>query len=239
LTDDAVAAWALVGSVQAGVTAALGVAPTPAAADMRTFTVPEGRLPAVVPPTTDVAGALPPADQTTSAGQRMTACFHGPNSVPVIAPQSWIPGAYLRLDEHESVQVASIGANHNLLAVCSQLSEGPIDLFLSDQDGYYSDDTIDRNHLITAVEVAYNFQVLAGGGMGSQDGSIVGQVLSADVASVRMTWPGGPKLDAVVTAGTYVLPGYDVNDPRLHGGRPTITVYDAHGKALGSFPVRQ
>lgn len=216
----------------------LGVAPTLAAADMRTFTVPQAQLPAVVHPATDDASALPPANQQTPAGQRVVACLHGPNSVPVIAPQAWIPGAYLTLDQHESVQLASLGANHNLLVVCTQLTGRPIDLFVFDQNGYYSVDTIDSNRLITATDSAYDFQPLAQGGIGSQDDSIVGQVLSPDVASVRMTWPGGPDLTAVMSAGTYVLPGYDVNEPSLGGGKPTITAYDAHGKALGSFPVR-
>jgi hypothetical protein len=217
----------------------LGVAPTQAAADMRTFTVPQGQLPAVVHPTTDDASALPPANQQTPAGRRVTACLNGPNSIPVVAPGSWIPGAYLRLDENESVQVASLGAKRNLLVVCTQRTGQPVDFFVFDQDGYYSVDTVDSNELITATEVPYNFQPLPAGGIGSQDGSIVGQVLSADVASVRMTWPGGPNLSAVMQAGTYVLPGYNVNDPSLRGGRPTITAIDAHGKVLGSFPVRE
>lgn len=216
----------------------LGFGPTPAAAAMQTFTIPQDQLPAVVRPTTDDGGALPPADQGTPAGQRLTACFHGPNSIPVVAPTAWIPGAYRTLDVHESVQVASLGSKNNLLAVCTQLTGRPIDLFIVDQNGTYNDNIVDRNQLITAVDVAYNFQPLASGGMGSQQGSIVGQILSSDVASVRLTWPGGPNLNAVVQAGTYVLPGYDVNDSSLRGGRPTITAYDAHGKALGSFPVR-
>ncbi|HEX4223353.1 MAG TPA: hypothetical protein VHZ97_13380 [Pseudonocardiaceae bacterium] len=215
----------------------LGVAPTPAAADMRTFTLTQSQLPAVVQPTIDNAAALPPADQQTAAGQRLTACFHGPNSVPVVAPQAWIPGAYLKLDQHEDVQVASLGANNNLLAVCTQRTGRPIDLFVFDQTGYYFFNTIDPNQVITATETPYDFHPLASGGMGADEAAIVGQVLSPRVAAVRMTWPGGPDLRAVVTAGTYALPGYNVNDPSLRGAKPTITVYDAHGKAIRSFQV--
>lgn len=217
----------------------LGVSSTAAAADMRTVTIAQDQLPAVVHPRTDNAGALPPADQQTAAGQRTTACLRGPNSIPVVAQQSWIPGAYLRFDGHESVQLASLGANHDLLGICTQRTGEPIDLEVFDQDGCYNVNTIDLNQLITATDVAYDFQPYAGGGLASEHAAVVGQVLSPAVGSIRMTWPGGPNLSATIQAGTYVLPGYDANDPSLHGTLPTITVYDSHGIALRSFPVKE
>jgi hypothetical protein len=194
----------------------------------------------VVRPTTDNGGALPPADQHTAAGQRLTACFHGPNSIPVVAPQAWIPGAYLTLDDHESVQLASLSPNYDqLLAICTQRTGQPIDLEVFDQNGYQTVNTVDPNQLITATTVFYHFHTDDKGLLGSDQASIVGRVRAPDVASVRMSWPGGPSLTAVVQSGTYVLPGYDLNDPSLRGGRPTITAYDAHGKAIGTFPVRE
>lgn len=216
----------------------LGVAPTQSAADMRSFTVPQAELPSVVRPTTDAPGVLPVVDQSGPAGQRMTACFHGPNSIPVISPKSWLPGAYQRLDGSDSVQVASLGPNGSMIAICTQRASAPIDLQLVDFNGYFQTTTIEENMLITANSVFYDFQSDQGG-QSSDHLSIVGLLLSPKVASVRMTWPGGPNLVASVVNGTYVLPGYDLNDPSLHGAKPTISVYDAHGALLGSYQVKQ
>jgi hypothetical protein len=216
----------------------LAVSPTLSYNDARRITVPQNQLPAVVQPTTDAAGQLPPADQTSDAGQRMNACFHGPNSIPVVAPQSWIPGAYGRLDGQESVQLASLGPNHDLLAVCMQRTGQPIDLEIVDQLGYYNTNTIELNQLITGYDEFYDFHPNEQGVVGSDQITIVGQVLSPQVASVRMSWPGGPNLIATVQHDTYALPGYDENDPSLHGAAPIITVYDARHKPLRSFPVR-
>ncbi|HJP78496.1 MAG TPA: hypothetical protein VJ914_29745 [Pseudonocardiaceae bacterium] len=216
----------------------LAVAPTLSYADARKFTVVQDQLPAVVQPRTDAAGQLPPADQTSDAGRRMNACFHGPNSIPVVAPQAWIPGAYWKLGGPESVQLASLGPNHDLLAVCMQRTGQPIDLQIIDQLGYYNTNTIELNQLITGYYEFYNFHPTGQGATGSVQVTIVGQVLSPQVAAVRMTWPGGPNLVAAVHQGTYALPGYDENDPSLHGGKPTITVYDAQNRPLRSFPVR-
>lgn len=216
----------------------LAVAPTLSYADAQRFTVMPDQLPAVVQPRADAPGQLPPADQTSDAGRRMTACFHGSNSIPVVAPQAWIPGAYLRLGGPESVQLASLGPNHDLLAVCLQRTGEPIDLEIIDQLGYYDTNTIELNQLITGYYEFYNFHADGQGAQASDQITIVGQVLSPRVATVRMTWPGGPNLVAAVHQGTYALPGYDENDPSLRGGTPTITVYDAQNRPLRSFPVR-
>ncbi|HEY2700366.1 MAG TPA: hypothetical protein VGJ45_33240 [Pseudonocardiaceae bacterium] len=212
----------------------LGVAPTQSAADMRSFTVPQSELPSVVQPTTDAPDNLPVVDQSGPAGQRMTACFHGPNSIPVISPKSWMPGAYQRLDGADSVQVASIG---DIIAICTQRGSAPIDLELVDLNGYFDTSTIESNALITANSVFYDFQPDQGGS--SHQVSIVGLLLSTQAASVRLTWPGGPNLVATVANGSYALPGYDLNDPSLHGAQPRISVYDAHGALLGSYEVKQ
>ncbi|HEY4456268.1 MAG TPA: hypothetical protein VGN81_18290 [Pseudonocardiaceae bacterium] len=215
----------------------LGVAPTQSAADMRSFTVPQTELPSVVHPTTDVPGAQP-VDQSGPAGDRVKACFRGPNSIPVILPKSWLPGAYQRLDGSDSVQVAGLGLHGNMIAICTQRASAPIDLQLVDINGYFDTTTIEDNQLITANSVFYDFQPDQGG-QSSDHVSIVGLVLSQAVASVRMSWPGGPNLVASVVNGTYALPGYDLNDPSLHGGTPTISVYSVHGLLLGSYQVKR
>lgn len=217
----------------------LAVAPTLSYRDAGKFSVARDQLPAVVAPTTDAPTALPQADQSGEEGQRMTACFHGPDSIPVVAPRSWVPGAYRLLDRQESVQLASLGPDHDLLAVCLRRAGRPIGLEIVDRLGYHTIDTIEPNQLITGQGEFYDFHrdddqsVL-----GSDQVAIVGQVLSPQVASVRMTWPGGPNLIATVVHGTYALPGYHEGDPSLHGAAPTVTVYDAGNRPLRSFPVR-
>ena len=213
----------------------LGVSPTPGMAEMQTLRLAQDQLPPVIHPATDNA-SLPAVDQHDAAGQRMIACLHGPNAIPVVAPQAWLPGAYLTLDGHDTVQLASLGGDHDLLVICTNEANEPPYAQIVDQNGYFGTDTVEPNQLITANTVFYDFRP-AQGGSSSDKAAIAGQLISPKIASVRMTWPGGPNLTATVHNGTYLLPGYDLNDPTLHGGQPTITVYDARGAALRSFPL--
>ena len=80
--------------------------------------------------------------------------------------------------------LASLGPDQGQLAICTQRGSAPIDLELIDEYGYFSGNTIEFNQLITGTAVLYDVKP----DQSSEHLSIVGQLLSAQVASVRMTW---------------------------------------------------
>ncbi|HEX5406249.1 MAG TPA: hypothetical protein VFX16_28565 [Pseudonocardiaceae bacterium] len=174
----------------------------------------------------------PPVDQTSPAGRRLVACIAAADAPPAVDPDQWLPGAHARLTDTEQCQLGRYG---HLLAYCMIGATLGQELHVTDLDfPSIAGTTID------ATKAHHGFRRRPGQGMDSDGIAVLGIMHDDRVAAVTLTRPGAPDVEAVLTAGTFILTG-----PALHGVRdehlPTmhLTALDTTGAVLETVPYHR
>jgi hypothetical protein len=196
--------------------------------------IPGREVPAVTPAAVD--RPQPPANRESDGARRLTDCFNRtPYSRPV-DPPNWAATESLPLTKDETLQLGRYG---NLLAVCV-VSADQARLKVDDDtlSSGYRVREVPSNPYLFSTTVFYDFQLSPDGSGSSDTVAVAGLVTSADVASVSISRPESPDVQAEVHNGTFVLPGIRLNEGALEDRlKSEITVLDAKDTVLARLPI--
>ena len=171
----------------------------------------------------------PPADRESSAGRRLAAAIAAADAPPVVDPAQWAPGVYLELTDAEPVQLGRYG---NLLGWYTPGREDGLFVFEFGPRQCPAGDFAVAGETIAATRFYYDFRDGSSGTV-----AVVGLVSDERVASITLTRSGKPDAQAVLGAGTFVIPamiGLSETSSRTY-----LIACDAAGNALERLPYRQ
>ncbi|MFB9909448.1 hypothetical protein [Allokutzneria oryzae] len=196
------------------------------------YQLPPELVPSPTPAVTD--RPQPPGDRTTPDGVRLGECLAGQVSPPTVDEASWQPGAYLRLNARETVQLGRYG---DMIASC--MTDGTKrTLLVDDHNPLYAHDQ-PTMRTITFKERFYDFRGSAQGGSSSSTVVVVGRVLDEAARSVSLVRPNQPEVRAVMANGSYIVPGVELTQWPASKDLPTrLVVRDADGAVLEDVRVR-
>ncbi|TWP49527.1 hypothetical protein FKR81_23590 [Lentzea tibetensis] len=187
--------------------------------------VPIADVPAVTPPVVD--RPQPPAERTSEAGQRLQACL-ADQQFAVPDRDQFVAGAHVKFSEQSEVQLGRFG---DLLLQCRYQAGQELMMLVQDHVGAGEGQ---RYNTISAEWYYFDFRADENGSSSSDKRAIVGQVLDQRATSITATAPGLPEQSAVISNGTYVLPG-----PVPPDTTAKITVKDASGAVLEEISLRE
>ena len=171
----------------------------------------------------------PPADRESSAGRRLAAAIAAADAPPVVDPAQWAPGVYLELTDAEPVQLGRYG---NLLGWYTPGREDGLFVFEFGPRQCPAGDFAVAGETIAATRFYYDFRDGSSGTV-----AVVGLISDERVASITLTRNGKPDAQAVLGAGTFVIPamiGLSETSSRTY-----LIAGDAAGNALERLPYRQ
>ena len=171
----------------------------------------------------------PPADRESSAGRRLAAAIAAADAPPVVDPAQWAPGVYLELTDAEPVQLGRYG---NLLGWYTPGREDGLFVFEFGPRQCPAGDFAVAGETIAATRFYYDFSDGSSGTV-----AVVGLISDERVASITLTRNGKPDAQAVLGAGTFVIPamiGLSETSSRTY-----LIACDAAGNALERLPYRQ
>jgi hypothetical protein len=171
----------------------------------------------------------PPADRESSAGRRLAAAIAAADAPPVVDPAQWVPGVYLELTDAEPVQLGRYG---NLLGWYTPRREDGLFVFEFGPRQCPAGDFAVAGETIAATRFYYDFSDGSSGTV-----AVVGLVSDERVVSITLTRNGKPDAEAVLGAGTFVIPamiGLSETSSRTY-----LVARDAAGNALERLPYRQ
>ena len=146
-----------------------------------------------------------------------------------VDPAQWAPGVYLELTDAEPVQ---LGRHGNLLGWYTPRREDGLFVFEFGPRQCPAGDFAVAGEAIAATRFYYDFSDGSSGTV-----AVVGLISDELVASITLTRNGKPDAQAVLGAGTFVIPamiGLSETSSRTY-----LTARDAAGNVLERLPYRQ
>jgi hypothetical protein len=171
----------------------------------------------------------PSADCESPAGRRLAAAIETADAPPVVDPAQWAPGAYLELTDAEPVQLGQYG---NLLGWHTPRREAGLFVFEFGPRQCPAGDFAVAGETIAATRFYYDFSDGSSGTV-----AVVGLITDERVASITLTRTGKPDAEAVLGAGTFVIPA--MTGLSETSSRTYLIARDAAGNALERLPYRQ
>ncbi len=171
----------------------------------------------------------PSADCESPAGRRLAAAIETADAPPVVDPAQWAPGAYLELTDAEPVQLGRYG---NLLGWHTPRREAGLFVFEFGPRQCPAGDFAVAGETIAATRFYYDFSDGSSGTV-----AVVGLITDERVASITLTRTGKPDAEAVLGAGTFVIPA--MTGLSETSSRTYLIARDAAGNALERLPYRQ